>query len=68
MGDDLNTYGISADGSINILKWKSESNFVSWNHMKVSEEEKTNKIAISDGTTLTQNELWDWNRKRREIS
>ena len=33
-----------------------------WNSYEVSEEEKTNKIMIEGEETLTQSQLWDWNK------
>ena len=54
--ENLNTYGKSADGSIKYFEsGKINPTYASlWNKYEVSEEEKTNKISIRDGTTLTQ--------------
>ena len=38
----------------------------SYNIINISEEEKTNKISLGDGTALTQVELWDWNKKEEK--
>ena len=64
----LNGYGQSADGSIKYFEnGKINSTYASlWDSYEVSEEEKTNKISLGDGTTLTQGELWDWNKKEEK--
>ena len=64
----LNTYGKSADGSIKYFEnGKINPIYESlWDKYEVSEEEKTNKISLGDGTTLSQGELWDWNRKEEK--
>ena len=64
----LNNYGKSADGSIKYFEnGKLNSEYASlWDAYEVSEEEKTNKISLGDGTTLTQGELWDWNKKEEK--
>ena len=61
----LNNYGKSADGSIKYFEnGKINPAYESlWDKYEVSEEEKTNKISLGDGTTLTQGELWDWNKR-----
>ena len=66
--NNLNTYGKSLDGSIKYFEnGKVNQAYANlWETYEVSEEERTNKIAISDGTTLTQNELWDWNKKEEK--
>ena len=66
--NNLNTYGKSLDGTIKYLEnGKANPTYASlWEAYEVSEGEKTNKIPISDGTTLTQNELWDWNKKEEK--
>ena len=64
----LNNYGKSADGSIKYFE-NGEINpaYESlWDKYEVSEEEKTNKISLGDGTTLTQRELWDWNKREEK--
>ena len=65
---NLNNYGKSADGSIKYFEnGKLNSNYESlWDKYEVSEEEKTNKISLGDGTTLTQSELWDWNKREEK--
>ena len=65
---NLNTYGQSTDGSIKYFEnGNLNSNYESlWNKYEVSEEEKTNKISLGDGTTLTQSELWDWNKREEK--
>ena len=65
---NLNNYGKSADGSIKYFEnGKLNSNYESlWDKYEVSEEEKTNKISLGDGTTLTQGELWDWNKREEK--
>ena len=65
---NLNTYGKSADGSIKYFEnGKINQTYASlWEAYEVSEEEKTNKISLEDGTTLTQGELWDWNKKEEK--
>ncbi len=64
----LNGYGQSADGSIKYFEnGKINSTYASlWDSYEVSEEEKTNKISLGDETTLTQGELWDWNKKEEK--
>ena len=64
----LNNYGKSADGSIKYFEnGKINPAYESlWDKYEVSEEEKTNKIALGDGTTLTQGELWDWNKREEK--
>ncbi len=65
---NLNNYGKSADGSIKYFEnGKLNPNYEKlWNKYEVSEEERTNKISMGDGTTLTQNELWDWNKREEK--
>ena len=65
---NLNTYGQSADGSIKYFEnGKINPTYASlWDAYEVSEEEKTNKISLGDGTTLTQGELWDWTKKEEK--
>ena len=65
---NLNNYGKSADGSIKYFEnGKLNSSYASlWNAYEVSEEEKTNKISLGDGTTVTQGQLWDWNKKEEK--
>ena len=65
---NLNNYGQNIDGSIKYFEnGKVNPSYESlWNSYGVSEEEKTNKIALEDGTTLTQGELWDWNKKEEK--
>ena len=64
----LNNYGKSADGSIKYFEnGKINPAYESlWDKYEVSEEEKTNKISLGDGTTLTQSELWDWNKREEK--
>ena len=64
----LDTYGQSADGSVKYFEnGKINPKYESlWDKYEVSEEEKTNKIALGDGTTLTQGELWDWNKREEK--
>jgi len=64
----LNNYGKSADGSIKYFEnGKINPAYESlWDKYEVSEEEKTNKISLGDGTTLTQRELWDWNKREEK--
>ena len=64
----LNNYGKSADGSIKYFEnGKINPTYASlWDAYEVSEEEKANKISLGDGTTLTQGELWDWNKKEEK--
>ena len=66
--ETLDIYGQSADGSIKYFEGgKINSKYESlWDKYEVSEEEKTNKIKINDGTTLTQAELWDWSKKEEK--
>ncbi len=65
---NLTAYGQSADGSIKYFEnGKINPTYASlWDKYEVSEEEKTNKISLGDGTTLTQGELWDWNKKEEK--
>ena len=65
---NLNTYGRSADGSIKYFEnGKINPTYASlWDAYEVSEEEKTNKISLGDGTTLTQGQLWDWTKKEEK--
>ena len=65
---NLNAYGKSADGSIKYFEnGKINPTYASlWDAYEVSEEEKTNKISLGDGTTLTQGELWDWTKKEEK--
>ena len=65
---NLNNYGKSADGSIKYFEnGKVNPTYASlWESYEVSEEEKTNKISLGDGTTLTQSELWDWNKREEK--
>ena len=65
---NLNTYGQSEDASIKYFEnGKLNSNYESlWDSYEVSEEEKTNKILLEDGTTLTQGQLWDWNKREEK--
>ena len=65
---NLNNYGKSADGSVKYFEnGKVNPTYESlWDKYEVSEEEKTNKISLGDGTTLTQGELWDWNKKEEK--
>ena len=64
----LDNYGKSADGSIKYFEGgkinKTYENL--WDKYEVSEEEKTNKISLGDGTTLTQGELWNWNKREEK--
>ena len=65
---NLNNYGKSADESIKYFE-KGEINpiyEVLWDKYEVGEEEKKNKISLGDGTTLTQKELWDWNKREEK--
>ena len=64
----LNGYGQSADGSVKYFEnGKINQTYASlWDKYEVSEEEKTNKISLGDGTTLTQGELWDWNKREEK--
>ncbi len=66
--NNLNTYGKSLDGNIKYFEnGKINPTYTSlWDKYDVSEEEKMNKISLGDGTTLTQNELWDWNKKEEK--
>ena len=65
---NLNSYGKSADGSVKYFEnGKVNPTYASlWDKYEVSEEEKTNKISLGDGTTLTQGELWDWNKREEK--
>ena len=59
----LSTYGKSTTDS-NIQYFNSNNELNSqysayWEKYDVSEEERSNQIKISDGQTLTQDELWD---------
>ena len=65
---NLNSYGKSADGSVKYFEnGKANPTYASlWDKYEVSEEEKTNKISLGDGTTLTQGELWDWNKREEK--
>ena len=62
---NLNNYGKSTDGSIKYFEnGKINPTYSSlWDSYEVSEEERTNKISLGDGTTLTQSELWDWDKR-----
>ena len=64
----LDNYGKSADGSVKYFEnGKINPTYESlWDKYEVSEEEKTNKISLGDGTTLTQSELWDWNKREEK--
>ena len=64
----LDNYGKSADGSVKYFEnGKVNPTYESlWDKYEVSEEEKTNKISLGDGTTLTQSELWDWNKREEK--
>ena len=65
---NLNAYGKSADGSVKYFE-NRKINLVYeslWDKYEVSEEEKTNKISLEDGTILTQEELWDWNKREEK--
>ena len=64
----LNSNGQSEDGKIKYFEKGKVSQIYSslWDAYEVSEEERTNKIKISDGTLLTQTELWDWNKKEEK--
>ena len=55
----LDAYGVSEDGTIKYFQnGKLNSRYVSlWDSYEVSEEEKNNKITLSDGTVETG--LWD---------
>ena len=65
---NLTYYGKSADGNIKYFEnGKVNPTYASlWEAYETSEEEKTNKISLSDGTTLTQGELWDWNKREEK--
>ena len=65
---NLNNYGKSADGSTKYFEnGKLNTSYANlWNQYEVSEEEKTNKISLGDGTTLTQSKLWDWNKREEK--
>ena len=60
---NLNTYGVSDDGTVKYFEnGKINSRYASlWDSYEVSEEEKNNKITLSDGTVET--ELWDSNKR-----
>ncbi|MFQ8661604.1 MAG: hypothetical protein ACLR9X_05855 [Clostridia bacterium] len=64
----LDNYGKSTDGSVKYFEnGKVNPTYESlWDKYEVSEEEKTNKISLGDGTTLTQSELWDWNKREEK--
>lgn len=66
--ENLNNYGKSLNKEIKYFEnGKVKSTYSSlWESYEVSEEEKNNKIVIEDGTTLTQGELWDWNKKEEK--
>ena len=66
--ENLNNYGKSADGKIKYFEnGKLNESYKSlWDTYEVSEEERTNKIEMSDGTTLTQGELWNWDKNERK--
>ena len=65
---NLNDYGKSADGSVKYFEnGKINPTYESlWDKYEVSEEEKTNKISLGDETTLTQEELWNWNKREEK--
>ena len=65
---NLAYYGKSADGNIKYFEnGKVNPSYASlWDSYEVSEEERTNKISLGDGTTITQSELWDWNKKEEK--
>ena len=65
---NLNNFGKSADGEIKYFEnGKLNESYKSlWDKYEVSEEEKTNKISLGDGTTLTQEELWNWDKNERK--
>ena len=65
---NLNNYGKSADEKIKYFEnGKLNETYKSlWDSYEASEEEITNKIKMSDGTTLTQSELWDWNKREKQ--
>ena len=65
---NLTNYGKSADGGVKYFEnGKINPTYASlWEAYETSEEEKTNKILLSDGTTLTQGELWDWNKREEK--
>ena len=55
---NLNTYGVSNDGTKYFEGGKLKSAYTSlWDKYDVSEEEKNNKVTLSDGTVETG--LWD---------
>ena len=58
---NLSYYGKSADGKIKYFEnGKINESYKSlWDSYEVSEEERTNKISLGDGTILTQGELWN---------
>ena len=65
---NIDYYGKSADGSIKYFEGgKINQTYASlWDKYEVSEEEKTNKISLGDGTTLTQVQLWNWNKREEK--
>ncbi len=66
--NQLDIYGKSADRSIKYFEnGELNKSYESlWDVYEVSEEEKKNKIVLEDGTTLTQEELWDWDKKEKK--
>ena len=66
--ENLNNYGKSTDGKIKYFEngKLNESYKNLWDSYEVSEEERTNKISLGDGTTVTQGELWNWDKKERK--
>ena len=66
--ENLTRYGKSLDGNIKYFEGgKVNPTYASlWEAYETSEEEKTNKISLGDGTTLTQGELWDWNKREEK--
>ena len=66
----LDEYGKSASDSsvVYIENGKIKSEYANlWETYEVSEEEKNNQIKVGD-TTLTQDELWDWNKRGIEYN
>ncbi|MFR2207932.1 MAG: hypothetical protein ACLS59_10375, partial [Clostridia bacterium] len=65
---NLNTFGQSTDGIIKYFENKQLKKIYTnlWDKYEVSEEEKNNKIKIEEIDTLTQNELWQWDKQEKK--
>ena len=62
---NLNTFGQSSDGKIQYFQnGKLNESFASlWDSYEVSEEEKSNKIAIEGEAPISQDSLWDYTKR-----